>query len=142
MNIKELIERSHKIAIEHGWWDEPRPLAVSLCLIHSEISEALEEDRNHHLPNETYYSGKVKKNNNTTIVTRANKCELKTFDGENFVSLGLIIDKPEGVPSELADAVIRIADLCGYYGINLEKAIEEKMSYNEKREYKHGGKKE
>lgn len=39
---------------------------------------------------------------------------------------------------ELADAVIRIADLCGYLGIDLDAVISEKMAYNETRPFKHG----
>ncbi len=39
---------------------------------------------------------------------------------------------------ELADAVIRIADLCGHLGIDLDAVIEEKMAYNADRPYKHG----
>jgi len=46
--------------------------------------------------------------------------------------------KPEGFSIELADAVIRIADLCGALGIDLEKAIEEKQAYNATRPHKHG----
>ena len=48
--------------------------------------------------------------------------------------------KPEGIPIELADVVIRIMDMCGYYEIDLEEAIRQKMEYNETRQYKHGGK--
>lgn len=46
--------------------------------------------------------------------------------------------KPEGVPSELADCVIRIMDMCEYYGIDLEKTIIEKHEFNKSRPYKHG----
>lgn len=49
--------------------------------------------------------------------------------------------KPEGIPIELADVVIRIFDMCEYYGINLEDAIKLKETYNRTRPYKHGGKK-
>lgn len=49
-------------------------------------------------------------------------------------------DKPEGVPIELADVLIRIADLCGEYGIDLEGAVKQKMAYNKTRPYRHGGK--
>ena len=48
--------------------------------------------------------------------------------------------KPEGLPSELADVVIRVLDMCGRLNIDLEQAIAEKMIYNTKREYRHGGK--
>lgn len=46
--------------------------------------------------------------------------------------------KPEGIPSELADVVIRVFDVCGYYGINLEAAIVQKMEFNKTRPEKHG----
>jgi NTP pyrophosphatase (non-canonical NTP hydrolase) len=44
------------------------------------------------------------------------------------------------VTEELADVCIRVFDLCGYYGWDLETAIEKKMEYNKLRTYKHGGK--
>lgn len=48
--------------------------------------------------------------------------------------------KPEGIPAELADVVIRIMDMCDHYGIDLAAAIEEKHEFNKSRPYKHGGK--
>lgn len=48
--------------------------------------------------------------------------------------------KPEGVPSELADIIIRVLDLAEIYNINLSDAIMEKMEYNQTREYRHGDK--
>lgn len=47
-------------------------------------------------------------------------------------------DKPEGIAVELADAVIRIADLCGHLGIDLDDIVRRKMDYNDKRPHKHG----
>ncbi len=49
--------------------------------------------------------------------------------------------KPEGVPAELADVVIRIAHLCGAHNIDLAKAVVEKLKFNMTRPHKHGGKK-
>ena len=35
----------HDNAVQHGWWDEERSFAETVALCHSELSEALEEDR-------------------------------------------------------------------------------------------------
>jgi NTP pyrophosphatase (non-canonical NTP hydrolase) len=48
--------------------------------------------------------------------------------------------KPEGIPSELADIIIRVADTCGAFGIDLESAVEEKLAFNATRAHRHGGK--
>ncbi len=48
--------------------------------------------------------------------------------------------KPEGIPTELADCVIRILDYCAHVGIDIEHAIQMKHEYNKTRPYKHGGK--
>lgn len=57
----------------------------------------------------------------------------ETYVGDN--------GKLEGVPSELADVVIRVMDMCEYYGIDLEGTILAKHEFNKSRSYKHGGKK-
>lgn len=46
--------------------------------------------------------------------------------------------KPVGVPSELADIVIRVADLAAIESIDLEEHVREKMIYNRTRPYRHG----
>lgn len=47
--------------------------------------------------------------------------------------------KPEGVAVELADAIIRIMDVCEALGLDLEAAIEAKLNYNATRPHRHGG---
>lgn len=49
--------------------------------------------------------------------------------------------KPEGFGVELADVIIRVADMAELYGLDLEEAINIKMAYNRTRPYRHGGKK-
>lgn len=48
--------------------------------------------------------------------------------------------KPTGFPIELADIHVLVADLAGALGIDLEKAIAEKMAFNATRPHRHGGK--
>lgn len=48
--------------------------------------------------------------------------------------------KPEGIPSELADIIIRVLDTCGWLQIDIAAAIADKMAYNSQRPHRHGGK--
>lgn len=116
--INLLCERARKTAIDHGF--QNATIGEEIALMHSELSEALED----------YREGKP--------VT-----QMRYFSKED----GAISDtfapnwKPTGIPFEMADVVIRVFDFCGKHGVNLGKAIIEKMAYNETRPYKHGGKK-
>jgi len=47
MDFKTMAQEIHENAVAHGWWETPRPIPELLCLIHSEVSEALEAFRNH-----------------------------------------------------------------------------------------------
>jgi NTP pyrophosphatase (non-canonical NTP hydrolase) len=107
--MNKLVMEAHENAVAHGWWEEDRGFAEIIALMHSELSEALEEYGNGHDPQAIYY----------------------------YAQKG----KPEGIPIELADVVIRIFDACGRYEIDLDEAVRIKMEYNKTRPYKHGGKK-
>ena len=122
MTISEIVERAHENAVKHGFWESEPEFGTAMALIHSELSEALEEMRagNKIRPGNpvpmVYYSG------GGCVASVPTKCCLK----------------PEGVAIELADAVIRIADLCGHMGIDLDAAITLKKEYNKGRPFKHG----
>jgi NTP pyrophosphatase (non-canonical NTP hydrolase) len=128
-SITELIKEAHKNAVDHGWWEEERTFGEQIALMHSELSEALEDYRNGRGMTEIYTE--CKKADSSGCLSRATKAEC----------LNCQYGKPCGIPIELADTIIRIFDTCGKYGIDLEKAIEIKMAYNRTRSYKHGGKK-
>lgn len=118
MDLGWLVEHSHSIAIEKGWHEERRTFGDIIALCHAELSEAVEEFRQGHKPTEIYYEG---------------------YDLNNPIVPGQL-EKPCGIPIELADVVIRIADYCGLVGIDLDRAVKLKLLYNESRPYRHGGK--
>jgi NTP pyrophosphatase (non-canonical NTP hydrolase) len=49
--------------------------------------------------------------------------------------------KPEGIPVELADVIVRIFARCQASGIDIVGALRRKIQYNETRPHRHGGKK-
>lgn len=102
-NINEIMHECHRRSLEAGWFHSPetgqpitRNIPEMLCLIHSEISEALEGYR------KNLYDDKLKHRKMIEV--------------------------------ELADALIRIADLAGYLNLDLGGAYVEKLLYNETRE--------
>lgn len=122
MNISEIVTRAHDNAVKHGFWDLAPEFGTAIALIHSELSEALEEMR---------AGNKIRPGTPVPMLY---------YSGGGYVATAptKACTKPEGVAVELADAVIRIADLCGHMGIDLEAAIALKMEYNETRPFKHG----
>jgi len=109
IDLNDLAQRINKNARDHGFWstDNYPTFGDKIALVHSELSESLEEYRDHKA---WYYE----------------------VDG-----------KPEGIGVELADAIIRILDMCeemAPQGFNIQQAILNKMSYNETRSFMHGGK--
>ncbi len=95
MNLADLQKEAHGIAKEHGWWDQERTFGDCIALVHSELSEALEAYRDIGLATENPVR--------------------KTVTGEVLYERHL--HKPEGVASELADVVIRVADMAEFYRV-------------------------
>jgi len=117
--IKEWQKEVYDLAMEKGWHGEGNEKSFGECIamIHSELSEALEEYRKGYKPNTVYY-------------TQVLSPEMKK-----------VVFKPEGVASELADVIIRVLDTCEQFDIPLEEAIKWKHEYNKTRSYRHGNKK-
>ena len=45
IGMNQLAQRIHQTAVDHGWWEADRNVGEMLALMHSELSEALEEWR-------------------------------------------------------------------------------------------------
>ena len=125
--INNLCLKAYKNACQKGWHDRPRSLLEELALVHSEVSEAVEEARVSEFLVDSYI-----------IDEDTGARRYIAPEGWSRDKYGHL--KPEGLPAELADTCIRIFDICGKMGIDLEHAIKIKMEYNETRPRRHGGK--
>ena len=117
--LNELAKEIHDNAKSKGFFDSEKNIGEMLCLIHSEVSEALEADRKCHYTtyNMNVINGWVK---DLDFKSEFSKNVKNTFE------------------DELADVVIRVLDLCAFKGIDIESHIKAKMRYNSMREHKHG----
>lgn len=61
-------------------------------------------------------------------------------EGTPFIEMFTTDGKPIGIPSELADIIIRVLDTCGEYEIPIGDVVLQKLQYNATRPHKHGGK--
>ncbi len=112
LNLNEICAAAYNNSARKGFWDDhpvgplpPETIASKLALIHSEISEALEDARDGKMDSRWDLNG-----------------------------------KPVGFGSELADIIIRVGDLAGRMGIDLEREVANKMVFNATRPHKHGRK--
>ena len=119
--LRALQEEIHENNVAHGWADGTRSVGDHIALIHSELSEALEEFRKGYSPDEIYYR------DSNGVAT-----EYPYSNGAP--------NKPEGLPVEIADAVIRCFGMAGELDFDLAAAILDKIQYNTTRSHRHGGK--
>jgi len=90
-----------KTATEHGWHETQQPIGVYMCLVMTEVAEAVEADRknrNYKLTSRDYYDGKVE-----------DDIAFKKFYLDNIKGT---------VGEEFADIIIRLLD---YSGVQFEE---------------------
>ena len=117
MTLKQMQKRAHDTAKAKGWWEKEQDIDGDVIAAVVDIPKAL-----------CLIHSEVSEGLESC---RRDEAHMWFRDD----------GKPEGLASELADVVVRCMDLCGALGIDLESAILTKMSFNDLRSHKHGGKK-
>ena len=97
MNYNDLAEKAHENAVKHGFLERKLSNEHCLCLVLTEVCEAVEADRK---GNYADYDGYAKMPN-------------KQIGFEQFIK--------SSVEDELADVAIRLADLAGALGVDFTK---------------------
>ena len=113
--LNESAHQIYKNNVEKGFWDKERNVGEMLMLVVSELGEAMEAHR----------KGKFATMDNWVAYNESGDFK-STIDGT--------------FESEIADAFIRLMDLCGGLDINIEEHINQKVQYNLSREKLHGKK--
>ena len=105
-------DRAYKTACEHGFHDEELSNKHHLCLVTSELMEAVEADR------------KGKRADRQSF-----KSSYEDEEPHDDVYFKYCFEKyiKDTLPDELADAAIRLLDLCGLRKIDIEDFTEEML---------------
>lgn len=118
MGLNKLSKEIHDNAVAKGFYEEKKEVGTLLMLAVSELSEALEADR----------KGRKTPDNVVFLLGYPDKMFEDLFERQ-------VKDTFE---DEMADTIIRVLDMCGHLGIDIESHVEAKMRYNSTREAKHG----
>ena len=122
--INRLSKEIHENNKSKGFYEAEKNIGEMLCLIHSEVSEALESDRNEQYASMT-----------DTLWEDMNR----DLDDDYFQHAFKEYCK-DTFEDELADIMIRVMDLAVHKKIDLEAHIKAKMRFNSLRPHKHGKK--
>lgn len=115
IGLNALRDRAYEIACEHGFHDEELSNEHCLCLVISELMEAVEADRkSRHFDKEKYKIGEYA------------ECQGWLTNEEKFINVFNKYIK-DTVEDELADASIRLLDLAGFRKIDIEDFDEEEI---------------
>lgn len=116
MNLNELRDRAYKTACDHGFHDEELSNEHCLCLVISELMEAVEADRKGKRADTVRFKYWQSEAPGLTDEGR-----IRSFkeDFKNYIK--------DTIEDEFADACIRLLDLCGLRKIDIEDFTEEML---------------
>ena len=123
MNLNKLSEDIYAANKAKGFWDQERNVGETLMLVVTELAEAMEVHRK---------TGDI----------RLNSAAMETVSGvsEDLFPSTFVMLAKDTFGDEIADALIRLFDLAGGFGIDLDFHVSQKLRYNATREHKHGKK--
>lgn len=138
--LQDLADQVHQNSIDHGFWDNPRNFGEAVALMHSELSEALEEDRG---SKPVFYLADLPPVPASLAVEFDNGQDAKNAWERQHDGLPR---KPEGAAIELVDCAIRVLDWLGHLSatgqlpMTVDELFKVKAEYNAGREKMHGRK--
>ena len=119
-DLNELRDEIYDDAVKHGLWDEMhiwKLIATNEDFRKSDIADVI-----------TYANSDESRKN--AIATLFLAMELR--------ELIFAVDDVNHFREELADVIITALSAAGYLGIDIDKAVREKMEINREREWRHG----
>lgn len=122
--LRDMQSEVRQVNEANGWFESDRRFGEDIALLHSEVSEALEEYRVHGL--RSYY---LDEEGQPVYIADEVTGETGDYRGR----------KPLGVGSEFADVLVRLLDSCDRAGVDLAWEFTQKIAYNRTRGHRHGG---
>ena len=122
MNLTELSKTIHAGNVERGFYEHPATFPDRCMLIVSEIAEAVEAHRE----------------NRIAEPGAARQAAKMAGMGMDLFTSYFRESVKDTVEDEIADAIIRLLDLSGYMGIDIDTHIQAKLAYNATRGIRHG----
>ena len=110
MNLNKLRDKAYQCAVAHGWHEENLSDEHFLCMVISELMEAVEADRKRKYANVELYKA---------------ECDYYSHGYEDFAEL--IFEKriKDSVEDKLADACIRLLDYFGAVNFTIDNSYQE-----------------
>lgn len=137
--LKSAAREVNRINVDKGWHDSSRTFGDEIALLHSEVSEALEAFRDYGLGEKgtmpSYYEIKQPSHGSPGETITKQVQDLGSWQPGSAV-----VGKPIGVASEFADVLVRLLDTCHRYNIDLGTEFLKKITFNDTRPARHGGK--
>lgn len=132
-NLNELAAQIYEANKEKGFWDQERNIGESLMLVVTELSEGLEAHRAGRHADLMAFEDNLPDVEPFEVIT-----EVGTYT--EYFKKSFKDNIKDTFEDELADSVIRLLDLCGGFGIDIQTHVDLKLQYNRTRPRLHGKK--